>query len=60
MAGVSTAGQALEHRVIGSTVKNRRLSRERASVEDVFARLAHCGGKCVRCIGLERANVVIG
>ena len=40
--------------------RNRRLSRERASVEHVFARLAHYGGKCVRCIGLERAKVVIG
>ena len=33
---------------------------ERASVEHVFARQAQHGGKCVRCIGLERANVVIG
>ena len=40
--------------------RNRRLARERASVEHVFARLAHCGGKWVRGIGLERANVVIG
>ena len=40
--------------------RNRRLSRERASVEHVFARLAHYGEKCVRCIGLVRANVVIG
>ena len=40
--------------------RNRRLARARASVEDVFARLAHSGGKSVRGIGLERANVVIG
>ena len=40
--------------------RNRRLAREGASVEDVFARLAHYGGKWVRGIGLERANVVIG
>ena len=40
--------------------RSRRLSRERASVEHVLARLAHYGGKYVRCIGLERANVVIG
>ena len=40
--------------------RNRRLARARASVEDVFARLAHSGGKWVRGIGVARANVVIG
>ena len=40
--------------------RNRQLPRERASVEHVFARLAQYGGKCVRCIGLERAEVLIG
>ena len=40
--------------------RNRRLARGRASVEDVFARLAHSGGKRVRGIGLARANLVIG
>ena len=40
--------------------RNRRLARARASVEDVFARLAHSGGKWVGGIGVEGANVVIG
>jgi len=37
--------------------RNRRIAKKRARVEHVFASLEQMGGKCLRCIGLARANL---
>ncbi|MBD7924774.1 IS5 family transposase [Xanthomonas bonasiae] len=40
--------------------RNHRIAKDRVFGEHPFARLAQQGGKCLRCIGLARATVVIG
>ncbi len=40
--------------------RNHRIAKDRAFGEHPFARLAQQGGKCLRTIGLARAQVVIG
>lgn len=40
--------------------RNHRIAKDRALGEHPFARLAQQGGKCLRTIGLARAQVVIG
>lgn len=40
--------------------RNRRIAKQRAFGEHPFARLAQMGGKCIRTIGLLRAQVQLG
>lgn len=40
--------------------RNHRIAKDRAFGEHPFARLAQQGGKCLRTIGLKRAELVIG
>lgn len=39
--------------------RNTRIARTRARVEHVFAGLAEMGGKALRCIGLDRAALLL-
>lgn len=52
-----TAGRPLSE---AQQRRNRRIAKERAFGEHAFARLVQQGGKCLRTIGLKRAQVVIG
>ncbi len=51
------AGKALSQ---AQQRRNHRIAKDRAFGEHPFARLAQQGGKCLRTIGLARAQVVIG
>lgn len=59
-ADIQHKGQTDKPLSLAQQRRNHRIAKDRAFGEHPFARLAQQGGKCLRTIGLARAQVVIG